>query len=118
MTALPNCHRAFGLQIVDETEMARYRRRLRDWESERERQLQEFTITEKDLAQEADKKSAATSSRSKNSLKINRAPDQQDLYTAQPKEKTYKGYKVRPSELHVNVSGKALNSIWLRKLHV
>lgn len=35
--------------MVDETGLANYRRRLGEWEDERERQLHEFTITENDL---------------------------------------------------------------------
>lgn len=84
----------FVSQVVDETEMAKYRRKLRDWETERERQLQEFTITEKDLVPAVDKKHSASTYKSKKSLKINRSPEQPDLYTAEPKEKTYKAYKV------------------------
>ncbi|XP_064646085.1 cilia- and flagella-associated protein 65-like isoform X2 [Lineus longissimus] len=35
-------------EVTDETEMSNYRKRLNDWENEKERQKYEFTITEKD----------------------------------------------------------------------
>ena len=84
----------FVSQAVDESEMAKYRRKLRDWYTERERQLQEFTITEKDLVPAVDKKHSASTSNSKKSPKINRSPEQPYLYTAEPKGKAYKADKV------------------------
>lgn len=86
--------------------MARYRRQLRDWETERERQINEFTITEKDLATTKSSKAGSTAVHSTkkgrstpgksapNVLRINKSKSQDNLYTAQPKEKTYKSYQV------------------------
>ena len=86
--------------------MARYRRRLRDWESERERQINEFTITEKDLVPDKTRRVKSTGDAGKkrgkptlgksadNFLKINKVKEQENLYKGQPKDKTYKPYKV------------------------
>jgi len=85
-----------SLQITDETEMAKYRRRLRDWERERERQIHEFTITEKDLARSSAPRSkgSAPGAKSESVLAINSSSAHKDLYSASPKSKTYKSYKV------------------------
>lgn len=85
-----------SLQITDETEMAKYRRRLRDWERERERQIHEFTITEKDLARSSAlrSKGSAPGAKSESVLAINSSSAHKDLYSAPPKSKTYKSYKV------------------------
>ncbi|XP_067934870.1 cilia- and flagella-associated protein 65-like [Watersipora subatra] len=95
-------------EVVDETEMARYRRRLRDWENERERQINEFTITEKDLVKNKRARSTGEHTVKKgkpvkggsaqNFLKIDKANVQEDidLYKPQPREKTYKQYKALP----------------------
>lgn len=98
--------------MVDETEMAQYRRRLRDWEKERERQINEFTITEKDLLQAQPKKPRSTESRkpkhskltrgqsADNFLKVDKLEAEENLYTTRPKEKTYKQYKVASQNTH------------------
>lgn len=86
--------------------MARYRRRLRDWESERERQINEFTITEKDLTKNKGRRANSmvdpSAKREKptpgksapNVLRVNKIKGQENLYTTPPKEKTYKSYQV------------------------
>ena len=42
------------MQVTDEYEMDQYKKKLKSWETERQRQQVEFTITEHDL--EADKR--------------------------------------------------------------
>lgn len=75
--------------------MARYRRRLRDWNTERERQIEEFTITEKDLAKPKIENNYSKSATSTSMLKVSgRTGGDRNLYSAQPRDKTYKSYKV------------------------
>ena len=79
---------------MDETDMAQYRRQLRDWEAERERQMNEFTITEKDLITE---KSSSSQQRLRGPTDtlIRESIGSLEIYKQQPEDKKFKSYKVR-----------------------
>lgn len=86
----------FPFQIVDETDAAQYRRKLRDWENERERQMYEFTITDKDIQREKQQQSRCKASRSLPSGLLAREGNSTEshLYTVPADEKIFKPYKV------------------------
>lgn len=74
--------------------MAQYRRTLRDWETERERQINEFTITDDRVRNNNEPVKRSKKTLPSNTLIRDGVPDDAELYTLNPEEKTYKQYKV------------------------